>query len=67
MSIHDHRPFDQAFRLVAGRRNIYVLLLLGGFLAGQLWVTFQLVLVYAVATLVVYSVRNLMALAAHTR
>lgn len=67
MSIHDHRPFDQAFRLVAGRRNIFVLLLLGGFLAGQLWVAFQLVLVYAVATLVVYSVRNLMALAAHTR
>lgn len=62
-SIHDHLAFDRAFRVVAGRRNNYVLLLLAGHLLGSLAGTFRLVLWYAVATLAVYVVRNLMALA----
>ena len=33
--IHDHRAFDRAVRLVAGRRNIYVMVLLAGFLVGR--------------------------------
>ena len=66
-SIHDHRPFDRAFRLVAGRRNIYVLLLLVGHLAGYLSLMFQVVLGYAVVTLSVYLIRNVMAAAARPR
>ena len=60
-SIHDHLAFDRAFRVVAGRRNNYVLLLLVGHLAGDLAGTFRLVLWYAIGTLGVYATRNLMA------
>jgi phosphatidylglycerophosphate synthase len=63
-SIHDHLAFDRAFRVVAGRRNNYVLLLLVGHLAGDLAGTFRLVLWYAIGTLGVYATRNLMALLA---
>ena len=61
-SIHDHRAFDRAFRLVAGRRNIYILVLLAGDLVGHLALAFDIVLRYAIATLAIYLVRNLMAL-----
>ena len=66
-SIHDHRAFDRAFRLVAGRRNIYILVLLAGHLAGHLPLAFDGVLGYAIATLAVYLVRTLMALVERRR
>lgn len=56
-SIHDHRAFDRAFRLVAGRRNIYVLVWLAGQLTGHLALAFEAVLGYAGLTLGVYLVR----------
>ena len=59
--IHDHRAFDRAVRLVAGRRNIYVMLLLGGFLLGRVGDAFTLCLWWALATLGVYVLRTLVA------
>lgn len=59
--IHDHRAFDRAVRLVAGRRNIYVMLLLGGFLVGRVGAAFTLCLWWALATLGVYVTRTLLA------
>jgi len=56
-SIHDDRAFDRSFRLIAGRRNIYVLVLLAGHLAGRLAPAFQVVLGYALVTLGVYLAR----------
>jgi phosphatidylglycerophosphate synthase len=56
-SIHDHTAFDRSFRLVAGRRNIYLLVWLTGYLTGHLAFAFRAVLGYAVVTLVVYLVR----------
>lgn len=56
--IHDHRAFDRAFRLVAGRRNIYVLGLVAGVLAGRVQAAFTLCLAWAGLTLVVYLVRT---------
>jgi len=61
-SIHDHRAFDRMFRVVAGRRNNYILLLLVGYMVGALNLAFQVVLAYAVLTLFVYLVRNVMVL-----
>lgn len=55
--IHDHLGFDRAFRLVAGRRNIYVLLLLGGLAAGRLETAFHVVFWWAVATALIYALR----------
>jgi len=59
--IHDHRAFDRAFRLVAGRRNIYMLVFLGGLLMGRLAQALSVCLVWALATLGVYLVRAAMA------
>ncbi len=61
--IHDHRGFDRAFRLVAGRRNVYVVMLVAGLLAGRLEEAFYLSFGWGVVTLGVYVARTLMALA----
>lgn len=58
--IHDHRAFDRAFRLVAGRRNIYVLVLVAGVLIGRMEATFGACLAWAAATLTVYLARTTM-------
>lgn len=60
--IHDHRAFDRAFRLVAGRRNIYVFILLVGWAMGDVVNSFYVVFGWAVTTVIVYSLRTLMAL-----
>lgn len=65
--IHDHRPFDRAFRLVAGRRNIYMLVLLVGLAAGHLEEAFYVTFGWGVATLLVYMARTLGALATRSR
>lgn len=57
--IHDHTAFDRAFRLVAGRRNIYVLMLVAGFAMGRLGAAFTAVFVWGAVTLGVYLVRTL--------
>lgn len=62
--IHDHRSFDRAFRLVAGRRNVYVVILVVGLVAGRLDWAFYAAFGWGVATLFVYIARTLMALAA---
>ncbi len=59
--IHDHRAFDRAVRLVAGRRNIYVMFLLAGFLVDRVGAAFTLCLWWALGTLGVYVARTLMA------
>lgn len=59
--IHDHRAFDRAFRLVAGRRNVYVVLLVAGFVVGRLETAFRAAFWWAVATLAVYVGRTLVA------
>ncbi|RMH20637.1 MAG: CDP-alcohol phosphatidyltransferase family protein, partial [Gemmatimonadetes bacterium] len=59
--IHDHTAFDRAVRLVAGRRNIYVMLLLGGYLMDRMAEAFVLCLVWGIVTLAVYKVRAFMA------
>ncbi len=60
--IHDHTAFDRGVRLVAGRRNIYVLVWLAGALAGNLLAAFYIVLLWAIATASVYVARILFAL-----
>jgi phosphatidylglycerophosphate synthase len=59
--IHDHTAFDRRVRLVAGRRNIYVLVWLAGALAGNLLVAFYMTLLWAIATVIVYAARILIA------
>jgi len=59
--IHDHRAFDRGFRLVAGRRNIYVLVLVIGWLAGRLDLALLLSLGWGAVTAAVYLVRSGMA------
>lgn len=59
--IHDHRAFDRAVRLVAGRRNIYVMFLLAGFFVDRVGVAFTLCLWWAVGTLGVYVARTALA------
>lgn len=56
--IHDHRAFDRAFRLVAGRRNIYVMTLVVGQVLGRFSEAFTLCFAWGVVTLLVYSART---------
>ena len=65
--IHDHTAFDRAVRLVAGRRNIYVVILVTGYFAGALPWAFDLVLWWGVATVGVYAARIGFALVARSR
>ena len=65
--IHDHRSFDRAFRLVAGRRNIYTVILLVGLVAGRLEEAFYLSFGWGVATLLVYVARTIVPLAARSK
>lgn len=55
--IHDDRAFDRAFRLVAGRRNIFVLMLVVGLAAGRLPEAFSLAFGWGAATALVYLTR----------
>lgn len=59
--IHDHTAFDRAVRLVAGRRNIYVMLLIVGYVLGRVGEAFTLSLVWALTTLGVYVGRTVVA------
>lgn len=60
--IHDHTAFDRGFRLIAGRRNIYVLVLVVGWLlTGSLAGPLSLCLGWGIATASVYLVRVAMA------
>ena len=59
--IHDHRAFDRGFRLVAGRRNIYIVILVAGALLGNLSATFLFCFAWSVVTLGVYMLRSAMA------
>lgn len=61
--IHDHRPFDRAFRLVAGRRNVYVVMLLAGLVLGQFRTAFYAVVVWGAVSATVYLIRTAMAVA----
>lgn len=65
--IHDHRAFDRGFRLVAGRRNIYVLVLVAGWLMGRLDQALLLSLWWGGATATVYLIRSAMAWQASRR
>ena len=56
--IHDHTAFDRVIRLFAGRRNIFVLVLLAGYLSGNLVNSFYVVIIWGLATIVVYALRN---------
>ncbi len=56
--IHDHRAFDRAFRLVAGRRNIYVMMLVVGLVVGRFSEAFTLCFAWGVVTLLIYSART---------
>jgi phosphatidylglycerophosphate synthase len=59
--IHDHTAFDRAVRLVAGRRNIYVMFLVAGYLVGDVSGAFTLCFAWAVGTLLLYIGRTLFA------
>lgn len=61
--IHDHRAFDRAFRLVAGRRNTYVVALVVGLGVGGLEEAFYACFAWGATTLLVYAGRSLYALA----
>jgi hypothetical protein len=60
-------PADGAFRLVAGRRNVYVWYLTVAFLAGFAWQGFVLCAAWAIVTGSIHAVRLAMALRAGRR
>lgn len=66
-TVHDHTAFDRAFRLVAGRRNIYVMMWLVGWASQALLMAFYAVVGWAVITLSVYVTRVLTALVGRWR
>ena len=61
--IHDHTAFDRAVRLVAGRRNIYVLVLLAGYLTDNFLMSFYVIIIWGILTVAVYALRNIMVFA----
>jgi phosphatidylglycerophosphate synthase len=54
-------PVDGAFRLVAGRRNIYVYILIAGALLGSLWGAFVVCALWAVVTGLAHAARLVLA------
>ena len=60
-------PFDKRFRLVAGRRNVYVWILVLATLAGSLWAGFVICAAWAVVTGLEHAARLAMALASRRR
>jgi phosphatidylglycerophosphate synthase len=60
-------PADGAFRLIAGRRNVYVLILAVATVAGSTWAGFVVCTVWAVITGVAHAVRLSFALRARAR
>lgn len=57
-TMDDLTPGDRAFRLVAGRRNIYVFMLAGGLLLGSAAGAFQALVGWAVLTAALRTVRT---------
>jgi phosphatidylglycerophosphate synthase len=53
-TLDEMAPFDQYFRLIGGRRNIYLLILLVGFLSGAPFTALQAVLAWAVVTVLIH-------------
>jgi phosphatidylglycerophosphate synthase len=60
-------PFDRAFRIVAGRRNIFVWILILATLAGSLWGGFVVCAVWAMVTGLEHAARLVMELGARAR
>lgn len=60
-------PFDRAFRIVAGRRNVFVWILILATLAGSLWAGFAACAVWAMLTGVEHAARLIMELGARAR
>ena len=57
--------FDERFRLIGGRRSIYLVMLLIGFLIGMPWQAFQAVLWWAVVTVFIHLGRIVYHVARH--
>jgi phosphatidylglycerophosphate synthase len=60
-------PFDRVFRIVAGRRNIFVWILILAGLAGSLWCGFVICGVWAMVTGLEHAARLIMKLGARSR
>jgi phosphatidylglycerophosphate synthase len=58
-SIDLFSPFDAAFRLIAGRRNIYGMMFLAGFFLGFPFVTYAIAALWACLTALVHLIRLL--------
>jgi phosphatidylglycerophosphate synthase len=54
-TLDEMSPFERRFRLVGGQRNIYLLMLLAGFLVGAPFLTFHVVLVWAALTMLIHA------------
>ena len=61
--IHDHTAFDRMVRLFAGRRNIFVFVLLVGYISGNFLWSFYVVIFWAALTAVHYALRNIVVFA----
>ena len=59
LQLDDVAPFDRAFRLIAGRRNIYAWMLAGGLLLGAVDQTYAAICVWAAVTAAVHLLRYL--------
>lgn len=56
-------PFDRRFRAIAGRRNVYVMILVVGFFSGHAASAFLCAVVWAAVTVLVHAVRVMWVLA----
>ena len=61
--IHDHTKFDRVVRLFAGRRNMFVFVLLFGYLTDNFLSSFYVIIFWAVFTVVIYALRNIVVFA----
>jgi phosphatidylglycerophosphate synthase len=56
--LDDVAPFDRAFRLIAGRRNVYVWVLAAGFLLGAFPQSYAIICLWAAVTAAVHLMRS---------
>ena len=60
-------PFDRCFRAIAGRRNVYVMILVVGFFSGRAAQAFLCAVVWAGVTVAVHGFRMMWVLATTAR
>ncbi len=60
ITLDEYSPFDRDFRLIGGRKTIYLFFFLIGFFAASLYAAFKLALAWAIFTVLIHAARTVL-------